>query len=192
VAISQALAVAAPDVDVGRLVMARRFRGGTVLMRAAGEQGGVFAVTESTATALIGDPSLIKQIHEGTWAGSWSGALNFAVSLALLGLTITGSLSWFRRWRRSRRGPMRAGADIAVAHVSQSGTAAHLATATAKVAVKGGERVALAPLGTVSPRQPMMEELRTRHLPKLIAGLPSSASTSMRPNDGDRRTGETA
>jgi sulfite reductase (NADPH) flavoprotein alpha-component len=100
VAISQALAVAAPDVDVGRLVMARRFRGGTVLMQASGEQGGVFAVTERGATALSGGPGLIKQIHEGTWAGAWSGALNLAASLGLLALTITGSLSWLRRRRR--------------------------------------------------------------------------------------------
>jgi sulfite reductase (NADPH) flavoprotein alpha-component len=153
VAISQALAVAAPEVDVSRLVMARRFRGGTVLVQAAGEHGGVFAVTETAATALTDGPGLIRQIHEGTWAGAWSGALNFAVSLALLALTITGSLSWFRRWRRDRRARLEADADILVAHASQTGTAAHFATATAKMLRKGGERVALARLGMVSPTE---------------------------------------
>ena len=151
VAISQALAVAAPDVDVSHLVTARRFRGGTVLMQAAGERGGVFAVTDKGATALTGGPGLLKQIHEGTWAGAWSGALNLAVSLALLGLTITGFSSWFRRWRLDRRGLMGADADILVAHASQTGTAARVATATAQLLEEGGERVALAPLGTVSP-----------------------------------------
>jgi sulfite reductase (NADPH) flavoprotein alpha-component len=145
VAISQALAIAAPAVDVGRLVMARRFRGGTVLMQAAGERGGIFAVTERGATALAGGPGLVKEIHEGTWAGAWSGALNFAVSLALLGLTITGSLSWLRR--RRRRSAVGARADILVADASRTGTAAGLATATAKLPEKGGERVALAQPG---------------------------------------------
>jgi sulfite reductase (NADPH) flavoprotein alpha-component len=145
VAISQALAVAAPRVDVSRLVMARRFRGGTVLMQAAGQRGGMFAVTESAVTAFSGGPGLVKEIHEGTWAGAWSGALNFAVSLGLLGLTITGSLSWFRRRRSGRRGRMGAEADVLRAPASQAGTAAHLAVATAKVRQKGGERVALGP-----------------------------------------------
>jgi sulfite reductase (NADPH) flavoprotein alpha-component len=42
-------------------------------------------------------------------------------------------------------------ADILVAHASQSGTAARVATATAQLLKEGGEGVALAPLGTVSP-----------------------------------------
>jgi sulfite reductase (NADPH) flavoprotein alpha-component len=181
-AISQALGVAASEIDVGRLVMARRFRGGTVLMQAAGERGGMFTVTERAVTALTGGPGLVKEIHEGTWAGAGSGALNFAVSLALLGLTITGSLSWLRRSRRGRRSPAGAEADIPLAQASQTGTAARLATATAKVGEKGGERVASARLATISPTESG----------RANPALHRSGSPSMRSGDGEWRTGETA
>jgi sulfite reductase (NADPH) flavoprotein alpha-component len=150
VAIPRALAIAAPEVDLSRLVMAGS-SGGMGPMQAAGEHGGMFAVTDRAATVSTRGPSVLKQIHEGTWAGAWSGALNLAVSLGLLGLTVTGFSSWFRLWRLDRRGLIAAEADILVAHASQTGTAARVATATAQLLKEGGERVALAPLGTVSP-----------------------------------------
>jgi sulfite reductase (NADPH) flavoprotein alpha-component len=127
VGMAQALAVAAPDVDLSHLVMARRFRGGTVLMQAAGERGGVFAVTDKEATALTGGPGLVKQIHEGTWAGAWSGALNVIVSAALLGLTVTGCWSWLRRYQRRRGGRSGTGADVLVTSAGRSITAARQA-----------------------------------------------------------------
>ena len=74
-----------PRVDLSRLVMVRRFHGGTVPVQVAGEGGGLFAVTEQGVTALTGGPGLVQAIHEGTWAGAWSGLLNAVVSLALLG-----------------------------------------------------------------------------------------------------------
>ncbi|MFG1375097.1 PepSY domain-containing protein [Xanthobacter oligotrophicus] len=151
VAISRAVATAAHDMDLTQIATARRFRGGTVMLQVAGEKGGAFVVTDKGVTALTGGPGLVKQIHEGTWAGVWSGSLNLVVSLALLGLTVTGFASWFGRWRRNRSVPLAAGAHILVAHASQTGTAARLAAATAEALAGGGEKVALAQLGTVKP-----------------------------------------
>ncbi|WP_029003284.1 PepSY domain-containing protein [Azorhizobium doebereinerae] len=164
VTMSQVFATPLPEVDLSHLETARSFRGGTVLVQVAGETGGTFVVTDKGATALTGGPGLVKEIHEGTWAGAWSGGLNFLVSLALLGLTVTGFVSWFRRWRRDRGGALAAGADILLVHASQTGTAARLAAATLAALEQGGERVALAPLGTVPPA-----ELRRFRLVLLIA-----------------------
>lgn len=149
VAIGAAIATAARELDTSRLVMARRFRGGTVMIRVAGPGGGNFVVTDTGVTPLVGGPGLVKQIHEGTWAGAWSGSLNLAISIALAGLTVTGFVSWFRRWRRDRAAPLATGAEILVAHASQTGTAARLAAATCEGLVRAGEKATIAPLGAV-------------------------------------------
>lgn len=155
VAISQALTIAGGDLDLNRLAGARRFRGGTVMLQlapdAAGRNGGGFVVTDTGVTPLVGGPSLVKQIHEGTWGGIWSGALNFGISLALLGLTVTGLWSWVRRKVRNRVRPVAAGGDILVAHASQTGTAARLAGAVFEGLIAGGEKATLAPLGALKP-----------------------------------------
>ena len=154
VALAEAITVAAPTVDMTRLDTLRRFRGGTVLVRVAGESAAMFAVNERSAVALTGGPGWVKQIHEGTWGGFWSGLLNLIVSLTLLTLTVTGFYSWLRRWRRDHQAPqVTAGADILVAHASQTGTAARLAQATAHALEAGGEKVVLAPLGTLAPSE---------------------------------------
>jgi len=98
VAISQALAAAASEINLSHLISARRFRGGMVMLQVAEE--GLFAVTDKGVTPLKGGPGLAKQIHEGTWAGMWSGTLNVFVSFVLLALMLTGLLSWFRRRRQ--------------------------------------------------------------------------------------------
>lgn len=155
VTISQALTVAARDLDMSRLAGARRFRGGTVMLQIApdadGKNGGGFVVSDSGVAPLVGGPGLVKQIHEGTWGGAWSGLLNFGISLALLGLTATGLVSWTRRKARNRVRPVAAGGDILVAHVSQTGTAARLARALFDGLIAGGEKATLAPLGALKP-----------------------------------------
>lgn len=149
--ISQALTVAARELDTRHLATARGFRGGTVMLRMAGTSGGTFVVTDQSVTALTGGPSLVKQIHEGTWAGAWSGSLNLAIALALLGLTGTGCASWLARWRRDHARADATSADILVAHASQTGTATRLATATCDSLTKAGERAIAAPLGALTP-----------------------------------------
>ena len=149
VSISEALALAAPTVDLSHLVAAHPFRGGTVMLQTAGN--GVYAVSDQTAVKLTGGPGLIQQIHEGTWAGAWSGLLNLAISLLLLTLTVTGFTSWWRRWRRDRKGELVAGSTLVI-HASQTGTATRLAEATVRLLQAAGETVSLAPLATFKPR----------------------------------------
>ncbi|MFG1284774.1 PepSY domain-containing protein [Xanthobacter autotrophicus] len=156
VSISEAVTIASRDLDTTRLAAVRRFRGGSVMVQIAGDgagtKGGSFVVTDAGVTPLVGGPNLVKQIHEGTWGGAWSGTLNFVISLALLGLTVTGFLSWFRRWRRDRAKTLAPGADILVAHASQTGRAARLATATHEGLIAAGEKAAIAPIGAVKPK----------------------------------------
>ncbi len=153
VTISEALVIAAKDVDLGHLVMARTFRGGTVMLATSGANGGTFAVTDVKVVPLTGGPGLVKEIHEGTWAGAWSGALNFVIAMVLFGLTVTGFASWFRRWRRERRTQqgVGVGGDVLVAHASQTGTATRLAEASAKVLAAVGLQVDVAALGALDP-----------------------------------------
>jgi sulfite reductase (NADPH) flavoprotein alpha-component len=138
VTISQALAVAAPQVDLTHLTAARLFRGGTVFLNVGGPNGARFVVNESRAVKLAGGPGLVQRIHEGAWAGAWSGLLNFVISIVLLGLTMTGFWSWARRARQDRSVDGVADADILVAHASQTGTAARFAAATAQALERGG------------------------------------------------------
>ncbi|MGM0678133.1 MAG: PepSY domain-containing protein [Pseudomonadota bacterium] len=86
-------------------------------------------------------PGLVKALHEGTWAGAWSGMLNLLASLALVGLMGTGLWSWARRIRQGRQRSGDEGADILVAHASQTGTAAKLADLTRQALQAGGGRV---------------------------------------------------
>lgn len=151
VSVAEALAVAAPEVDLSTLVQARPFRGGTVMLRTAAPSETVWVVTDTGAHRLVGGPSLVKQIHEGTWGGAWSGLLNFAASIALAVLSVTGPWSWLARRRRNRPARLAEGADVLVAHASQTGTATRFAEATARALEAGGEKVALAPLGTLTP-----------------------------------------
>jgi len=148
-----ALGMAGRELDLATLTSGRRFRGGSVMLRLDGPPAMAYTVSPKGVTPLTGGPGLPKQIHEGTWGGAWSGALNLLIAFALLGLTGTGFLSWFRRWRRDRVAALDAGADILVAHASQTGTAAHLAEATAAALVAGGQKATVAPLGAVSPAQ---------------------------------------
>lgn len=151
VTVAQAMAIAAPTVDLSSLLEAHPFRGGTVMLKTAGPAPSTWVVTDTAAQRLEGGPSLVKQIHEGTWGGLWSGLLNLVASLALGALTVTGVWSWFARRLRERPTEIDASADVLIAHASQTGTATRFAQATAAALTAGGEKVAVTPLGTVEP-----------------------------------------
>jgi sulfite reductase (NADPH) flavoprotein alpha-component len=79
----------------------RRFRGGSVLIRGTSEEGGkLWVATDTGVTAIDPQENLVKSLHEGTWAGAFSGGLNLLGASALLLLILTGFYSWLRRYRR--------------------------------------------------------------------------------------------
>ncbi|MBP6563926.1 MAG: PepSY domain-containing protein [Neisseriaceae bacterium] len=94
-----------------------------------------------------------KELHEGTWAGSFSGWLNLVVALGLLGLTGTGVYSWYRRQRQSRQKQVRGNESVLVAFASQTGTAATLAKNTAEALRAAGKGVVCNPLSSVTPAE---------------------------------------
>ncbi|MDD3444554.1 MAG: PepSY domain-containing protein [Zavarzinia sp.] len=145
-----ALHTAASEIDLGNLVSARSFKGGRVLITMASEPG-IYVASAASVTPMTEGPGLVKSLHEGTWGGMWSGLLNFVGSVALIALTVTGLLSWWRRRRLNAATAIDTGAEILVAHASHTGTAARLAEATATRLRAAGHPVALAALGAVEP-----------------------------------------
>ncbi len=101
--LAQALQSAQQESDLSTLNSIRRFRGGSVMIGlrdTAGERR--LVVTDQSVTALDPQNNLVKSLHEGTWGGPLSGALNLLGAGTLSVLTLTGFISWQRR-RRKRR-----------------------------------------------------------------------------------------
>ncbi|MEY6430831.1 PepSY-associated TM helix domain-containing protein [Thioalkalicoccus limnaeus] len=95
---------AVPQPADGQLVMARRFQAGSALVKTRSAQGEAAHVVESNGqVAVTATPSWVKQLHEGTWAGAWSGVINLLSALLLIAVTVTGLYSWLRRQRRPSR-----------------------------------------------------------------------------------------
>lgn len=106
--LSQALRLAAEGHDLTDLTQARRFRGGSVMLSTgSGEDQRSLVVTDTAVTSIDPGGYLIKTLHEGTWAGAWSGSLNLLGGIALGTLSLTGLLSWSRRSRKRRRSQAR-------------------------------------------------------------------------------------
>ena len=98
-----------------------------------------------------------KQLHEGTWAGAFSGWLNFLIGAGLMFFTLSGVYSWVRRWRNDRAAkasatPLTGGKDaVLVAYASQTGTAQGLAKATQQYLQEQGVNAQLSPMSVLSP-----------------------------------------
>ncbi len=93
----------------------RRFRGGTILLgmqQSAHKR--LLVVTDESVTPIHPEDNLVKILHEGTWAGPWSGLFNLLGATALSLLGTTGFISWWRR-RLKRRRQQRAGQRTAEA-----------------------------------------------------------------------------
>ena len=95
-------AVAAQGDD--RIIVARRFKAGGALVKTASASGeGSHLVQSDGRVVLSRGPSWVQELHAGTWAGAWSGALNLLSALVLMGITGTGLYGWLRRQPLVRR-----------------------------------------------------------------------------------------
>jgi sulfite reductase (NADPH) flavoprotein alpha-component len=98
--LQQALMKAQQHESLSDLQQLRRLRGGSLLLSLrAGESKRLLVVTDQSVTPINPDANLVKTLHEGTWAGPWSGSINLLGATTLGLLTLTGSLSWLRRRR---------------------------------------------------------------------------------------------
>ncbi|WP_432694993.1 PepSY domain-containing protein [Marinobacterium sp. YM272] len=148
VKLAQALRLADAEVDLSQLESARRFKFGSVMLSTTDQ---TLLVTASDVHVLEPQALSSKTLHEGTWAGAWSGWLNFVAGGLLLGLSVTGFISWYRRRAAGRKVSLTAGAKTLIVYASQTGTAQKLAEATANcfarrdIAVDSGGLAAFAP-----------------------------------------------
>jgi uncharacterized iron-regulated membrane protein len=65
-----------------------------------GREARVFTVTPTGLVA--GAQSWPRVLHEGVWAGLWSGLINVVASIVLIGLMSTGLWIWARRSLKMR------------------------------------------------------------------------------------------
>lgn len=98
VPIKEAVSVIAREHDLANLIWLRQ-RGGRQLVRLW--DGGEARVYTLSAQGLAALPrNWPRLVHEGNFAGAWSGAMNLVLSLAFLALTFTGLWIFVAKQRR--------------------------------------------------------------------------------------------
>jgi sulfite reductase (NADPH) flavoprotein alpha-component len=101
--LEQGLQIAQRELGLERISMARRFRGGSVMLGTPEKAGGKHViVTDQEVVTIDPGSNLVKRIHEGTWAGTWSGLFNLLGAVALSLLSLSGFVSWQRKRQRHR------------------------------------------------------------------------------------------
>ena len=99
--LQDAVRVVGQHHDLSGLVWLRTQGGRLVARIVEGGEYRTFAVTRDGTTAL---PRNWPRIwHEGNFAGIWSAAMNVIISVAMLGLLVSGVWIWSRRQLRRRR-----------------------------------------------------------------------------------------
>ena len=100
VTLAEAIKIIAAKHDLASVYWVRPMGGALRARIYDGREAKVFTVTQNGLVA--GSQSWPRAIHEGNWAGLWSGLINAATSLALMLLTVTGLWIWARRSLRMR------------------------------------------------------------------------------------------
>ncbi|HEU5357587.1 MAG TPA: PepSY-associated TM helix domain-containing protein [Gemmatimonadales bacterium] len=99
--IAAVLGTAARTLDLTHLDGAQRFPGGAIVVIGGVHGEGRYVVRGDSVQPLeSGMSRLGKELHTGTWAGPWSGALNVVAALGLLVMLWTGTVAWVRKLRR--------------------------------------------------------------------------------------------
>lgn len=156
--IARTLEIASSQADLSGLSMARVFRRGGVMISTStpGSTAQYIVSGHGQLVANTTGPGWVRMLHEGTWAGAFSGWVNVVSAVLLAGLLVTGVWAWLRRRQQAhlRQGNTLDPAQTTlVAFASQTGTAAKLAEATAKALRKAGESVMLASLASLQPAE---------------------------------------
>ncbi|MEW8686828.1 MAG: PepSY-associated TM helix domain-containing protein [Candidatus Thiodiazotropha sp.] len=100
--LAEALESARQSHQLDGLTGVRSFPGGRVMLSVAAQEATrLLVVTDHSITPIDPEKSLVKTLHEGTWAGPFSGVLNLVGAMALSLLILSGSFSWMRRQRRT-------------------------------------------------------------------------------------------
>ncbi len=104
VPLAEAVKIVAAKHDLASVVWIRPMGGAMRARLYDGREANVFTVTRNGLVA--GERNWPRAIHEGVWAGVYSGLINVITSIALIGLMITGLTIWARRTlRRTSRSP---------------------------------------------------------------------------------------
>jgi uncharacterized iron-regulated membrane protein len=97
----EAVKLVAAKHDLASVIWIRPQGGATRVRLYDGREAKVMAVTK--AGLVEGPQSWPRVLHEGVWAGAWSGVLNVVTAAALAALMTTGLVIWARRSLRQRR-----------------------------------------------------------------------------------------
>jgi uncharacterized iron-regulated membrane protein len=101
--LQEAVQIVGRDHDLSSLIWMRPLGGRLAARLAKDGEYRVYAVTRNGTTPL--QRNWPRLWHEGNFAGAWSTAMNAIISIAMVGLLVTGIWSWLRRQvrRRTRR-----------------------------------------------------------------------------------------
>lgn len=133
--LQQGLEQAAGKHDLSGLISARGFKSGSLLIET---EEVMLVVSGNEVTPIDLSSNWPKMLHEGLWGGWISGIFNMLVGALIMGLTLTGFISWMKRRQAARTRDTRTGAQVLIVFASQTGTAQGLAVATAATLDKAG------------------------------------------------------
>jgi len=100
IALPEAVRIVGQKHDLSSLVWLRPLGGRLAARLVENGEFRVYAVTRDGTVAL--PRNWPRLWHEGNFAGAWSAAMNVVISIAMLGLLVTGPWIWLRRQLRKR------------------------------------------------------------------------------------------
>lgn len=104
VAPARAIEQAARTIDVSHLAGVQALPGATLLVTVVAGDVERYVLQDGRVRPLdSGISKLGRELHEGTWAGPWSGVVSAIAALVTLAMLVTGWRSWLQRWRATRR-----------------------------------------------------------------------------------------
>ena len=101
VPLRDAIKVIATKHDLANVIWVRP-QGGATRVRVY-DKGEAKTIAVTSAGLVEGRTAWPRVLHEGVWAGRWSGLMNVLTALAFIGLMITGITLWAQRTLMRRR-----------------------------------------------------------------------------------------